>query len=63
MPPGEPETLAGAIRRAMDEPAALAEIAKRGSAFADRAFGWDAIVGDLGRVYDAAVEKRRSANS
>ena len=61
VPPGEPEALAGAIRNAMDRPMEMIEIAKRGSAFAERAFGWDAIVSDLSNVYRSAVEVRGSS--
>jgi glycosyltransferase involved in cell wall biosynthesis len=60
VPPGEPEALADAIRRAMDNPSQMAEIAARGSAFAERAFGWDAIVSGLSDVYRSAVDARRS---
>jgi glycosyltransferase involved in cell wall biosynthesis len=58
VPPGDAAALAGAIRRAMDEPATLADIARRGTDFAERRFGWDAIVHDLKAVYEAAVERR-----
>jgi glycosyltransferase involved in cell wall biosynthesis len=56
--PGDAQALAAAIGRAMDDPEALAAIARRGSEFAERRFGWDAIVGDLKAVYAAAVERR-----
>jgi glycosyltransferase involved in cell wall biosynthesis len=56
--PGDPRELADAIRRAMDEPQVMAEIAKRGTAFAERTFGWDAIVSGLKSVYETAVKKR-----
>ena len=58
VPPGDATALAAAIRRAMDEPGTMAAIAKRGTAFADSAFGWDAIVGKLTQVYTAAVKAR-----
>ena len=58
VPPGNAEALADAIRRAMDQPRALAEMARRGTDFAERRFGWDAIVHDLKAVYEAAVERR-----
>jgi len=58
VPPGDADALAGAIRRAMDEPATLADIARRGTDFAERRFGWDAIVHDLKSVYEAAVDRR-----
>ena len=58
VPPGDPAALASAIRRAMDEPAAMAAVAKRGTVFAERAFGWDAIVGRLREVYGAAMKAR-----
>lgn len=56
--PGDPAELASAIRRAMDEPEEMEAIAQRGTAFAERAFGWDAIVGKLAEVYEAAVRAR-----
>jgi len=58
VPPGDADALARAISRAMDEPEALAGIAKRGTDFAERRFGWDAIVHDLKAVYEAAVARR-----
>ena len=58
VPPGDPSALASAIRRAMDEPGEMDAIAKRGTAFADSAFGWDTIVGKLRDVYTAAVKAR-----
>lgn len=58
VPPGDAEALAQAIRRAMDNPEDLAAIAKRGTEFAERRFGWDAIVSDLKAVYQTAVERR-----
>lgn len=58
VPPGDPDALASAIRRAMDEPAVMDAMAKRGTAFAERAFGWGAIVGELKEVYEAAVKAR-----
>jgi glycosyltransferase involved in cell wall biosynthesis len=59
VPPGNPQRLADAIRRAMDEPQLMSEIAKRGTAFAERTFGWDAIVSGLKSVYETAVENRK----
>jgi glycosyltransferase involved in cell wall biosynthesis len=58
VPPGDADALARAISRAMDEPEALAGIAKRGTDFAERRFGWDAIVHDLKAVYEGAVARR-----
>lgn len=58
VPPNDPVALAGAISRAMDHPEPLAEIAKRGTEFAERRFGWEAIVRDLQGVYHAAVRRR-----
>jgi glycosyltransferase involved in cell wall biosynthesis len=45
VPPGDAPALAAAIRQAMDNPAEMARLAERGTAFADQAFGWPAIVG------------------
>lgn len=56
--PGNPEELAKMITNAMDNPAEMAGIARRGSAFAERAFGWDAIVASLRDVYKSAVAGR-----
>jgi glycosyltransferase involved in cell wall biosynthesis len=61
VPPGDAESLAGAIRRAMDDPAELSEIARRGTAYAAHAFGWDAIVSRLSDVYESAVARRAGA--
>jgi glycosyltransferase involved in cell wall biosynthesis len=58
VPPGDPAALAQAIRRAMDHPQELAEIAKRGTEFAERRFGWGAIVSDLKAAYESAVQRR-----
>lgn len=58
VPPGDPEALARAIRRAMDDPGTLSDIAARGSEFAERRFGWSAIVSDLKDVYQKAVDRR-----
>ena len=58
VPPGDPEALARAIRRAMDDPGTLSDIAARGSEFAERRFGWSAIVSDLKDVYRKAVDRR-----
>jgi len=58
VPPGNPQKLAEAIRRAMEEPQLMSEIAKRGTAFAEKTFGWDAIVSGLKSVYKTAVENR-----
>ncbi len=60
-PPGDAEALAYTIRKAMDDPISLASIAKRGTAFAERAFGWDAIVSALSSVYETAVNSRTGA--
>ena len=58
VPPGDAESLAQEIRRAMDNPRELSEIATRGSRFAEKRFGWDAIVSDLKGVYQSAVRRR-----
>jgi glycosyltransferase involved in cell wall biosynthesis len=58
VPPGDAAALAQAIRRAMDNPEELSEIALRGSEFAEKRFGWDAIVSDLKGVYQTAVQRR-----
>lgn len=60
--PGNSAALAGAIKNAMDHPAEMAEIALRGTAFAERAFGWDAIVAELSAVYESAIKTRRDAD-
>ncbi len=60
-PPGDAAALASTIRRAMDDPESLARIAERGAAFAERAFGWDAIVSSLTAVYENAVNNRTGA--
>ena len=60
VPPGNADALAAAIRRAMDQPQEMEAIAERGAAFADQAFGWAAIVGQLMTVYDSAVKRRAS---
>ena len=51
------------VANAMDNPAEMAEIARRGSAFAERAFGWDAIVASLSDVYKSAVASRLQSHS
>ena len=56
--PGDASALASAIRRAMDDPDQMRAIARRGTAFAESAFGWDAIVGRLIEVYQSAVKAR-----
>lgn len=61
VPPGDALALADAIRRAMDEPMELEQIARRGTAFAESAFGWDAIVSSLSGVYVSAVNNRTGA--
>jgi glycosyltransferase involved in cell wall biosynthesis len=58
VPPGDPDALAGAIRRAMDDPTALRDIARRGTEFASTAFGWEEIVSRLSGVYESAVAAR-----
>lgn len=60
-PPGDAQALADIIRKAMDDPELLARIAKRGTEFAERAFGWDAIVSALRSVYETAVNNRTGA--
>jgi hypothetical protein len=44
----------------MDNPAEMARLAERGTAFADQAFGWPAIVGQLMTVYESAMKRRTS---
>ncbi|HEU4879944.1 MAG TPA: glycosyltransferase family 4 protein, partial [Gemmatimonadaceae bacterium] len=61
VPPGDANALARAISRAMDEPERLEKIAKSGSRFAETAFGWDAIVSDLRKVYKSAIERRSAS--
>jgi glycosyltransferase involved in cell wall biosynthesis len=58
VPPGDAPALADAIRTAMDNPEDMAEIADRGTVFADVVFGWDAIVSRLSGVYETAVRAR-----
>jgi glycosyltransferase involved in cell wall biosynthesis len=58
VPPGDATALAAAIQRAMDNPDELAAMAGRGTEFAGRAFGWDAIVSNLSSVYESAVAVR-----
>jgi glycosyltransferase involved in cell wall biosynthesis len=60
-PPGDAQALAETIRKAMDNPDLLARIAKRGTSFAETAFGWDAIVSALRNVYETAVNNRTGA--
>jgi glycosyltransferase involved in cell wall biosynthesis len=63
VPPGDADALANAISRAMNEPGQLARIASEGTRFAERAFGWDAIVSNLRKVYKSAIEHRRASYS
>lgn len=63
VPPGDERALADAISRAMNEPDELARLAHAGTQFAERAFGWDAIVSDLKEVYESAIEHRTGAES
>jgi glycosyltransferase involved in cell wall biosynthesis len=56
--PGDPDALAAAIRRAMDEPDTMARLASQGREFAARAFGWDEIVSRLSAAYHSAVAAR-----
>ena len=58
VPPGDVPALASAIRRAMDDPDEMTRLAARGTTFADQAFGWPAIVGQLMSVYESAVKRR-----
>ena len=58
VPPGDPDALAKAITRAMNEPEELERMAARGTSFAEHAFGWDTIVGKLSDVYRSAVARR-----
>jgi glycosyltransferase involved in cell wall biosynthesis len=60
VPAGDAPALAAAIRQAMDNPAEMARLAERGTAFADQAFGWPAIVGQLMTVYESAMKRRTS---
>lgn len=60
--PGSADDLAAAIARAMDNPDEMAEIARRGTAFAGHEFGWDAIIASLKDVYASAIARHaRSA--
>jgi glycosyltransferase involved in cell wall biosynthesis len=63
VPPGDAEALAKAISRAMDQPDQLARIARKGTQFAESAFGWDTIVSDLRKVYKTAVEHRHATDA
>jgi glycosyltransferase involved in cell wall biosynthesis len=63
VPPGDASALAVAIDNAMDHPAEMAEIARRGSDFANRAFGWDEIVSRLAAVYQSAIRARSAPES
>jgi glycosyltransferase involved in cell wall biosynthesis len=58
VPPGDAGKLAEAISWAMDNPAELAAIARRGTEYAALTFGWDAIVSKLSEVYQSAVAAR-----
>lgn len=58
VPAGDGAALAHTIRRAMDNPDEMERLAQRGTAFADQAFGWPAIVGQLMTVYESAVKRR-----
>ncbi|MGK2961026.1 MAG: glycosyltransferase family 4 protein [Gemmatimonadaceae bacterium] len=58
VPPGDADALAGAIRHAMDDPDEMRRLAKRGTAFAAEAFGWNTIVTRLSAVYESAVAAR-----
>ena len=58
VPPGDVDALATAIQRAMNEPGDLRRIAKNGTRFAAKAFGWDEIVSRLSSVYESAVAAR-----
>lgn len=60
-PPGDASALSEVISKAMNDPESLSVIAKRGTAFAERAFGWDAIVSALSSVYETAVNNRTGA--
>ncbi|MEO5589940.1 MAG: glycosyltransferase [Gemmatimonadaceae bacterium] len=57
-PPGDVQGLADAVMRMMDNPDESAAMARRGSAFAAEAFGWDAIISRLQEVYASAVKRR-----
>ena len=61
VPAGDAEALAGAIVKAMDHPDELEQIARRGTTFAERAFGWDTIVASLSDVYETAVRRRAAS--
>ena len=56
--PGDPDALAAAIRRAMDEPETMARLAAQGREFAAKAFGWDEIISRLSATYHSAVAAR-----
>lgn len=58
VPPSQPEDLANAITRAMDEPELMKILAHQGRVFAAQAFSWDAIVSDLMAVYQMATKRR-----
>jgi hypothetical protein len=45
----------------MDHPDELEQIARRGTAFAQHAFGWETIVEKLSTVYESAVARRRAS--
>jgi glycosyltransferase involved in cell wall biosynthesis len=63
VPPGDADALAKAISRVMDQPEDLDRVARKGTRFAESAFGWDAIVSDLRKVYKTAIERRRATDA
>jgi glycosyltransferase involved in cell wall biosynthesis len=63
VPPGDADALASAIRRAMDDPATMATISRRGKLFAEQAFSWDTIVTRLIEAYGSATAKREQQSA
>ena len=61
-PSGDAGALAEVIRTAMNDPELMQRLARQGSDFAEKQFGWDNIVADLQRVYNSAVEQRAKSH-
>jgi glycosyltransferase involved in cell wall biosynthesis len=61
VPPGDVDALAGAVGRLLDDPAAAAEMGRRGSEDVKEKFSWDVIVGGLIDVYRGLAAERHSA--
>lgn len=59
-PPGDPEALAAAIDRLIEDPAAARALAERGRRHAVARFGWDGVVSATSEVYRRAVAGRRT---